>query len=386
MTTPRSADHCPGVLRLHDSADGALARVRVPGGIIDARGLLAVAEVATHGNGVIELTSRASLQIRGLDAAAADRCTARLTLGGLLPSPAHDRARNILASPFGGRHPDAFALTDEVVAALDRALCADPALAELPGRFLFAVDDGTHLIGARTAHVALVAGRGGRFRLQIAGRPTGATAPAATPSAAAGLAVAGARSLLRDGVPPTAAAAGLAVGGARRPDGAPPTAAAAEQDSAPRVEPGRLGQGDGRVALTVMPRLARLDPETTRELACLAAAHATTVRISPERTLTVPDLEPEAADGVGDRLAALGLIDDPSSGWRGLTACAGLGACRRARLDVRSRAQRRAAERGAEDPPEHWAACERNCGRPAGRHLAHRATPHGVATEWVEET
>ncbi|MHB1837933.1 MAG: precorrin-3B synthase [Solirubrobacteraceae bacterium] len=366
MRTPLSADRCPGVLRLHDAADGALARVRVPGGIIDARGLLAIAETAAHGNGVIELTSRASLQIRGLDPAGADRCAARLQLAGLLPSPAHDRARNILASPFGGRHPGALAATDEVVAALDRAVCADPALTELPGRFLFAVEDGTHLTGGRTAHVALVATSAGEFGLEIAGRPTGAAAPAAAPPAAARLAVEGARALLRDGVPP---AATPAVPGC-----------------APRVRLGRLDQRDGRVALTAMPRLARLDPVTARGLATLAAAHATTVRISPERTITVPDLDRSATDDVRDRLAALGLIDDPASGWRGLTACAGLGACQRARLDVRARAQRRAAERGAEDPPEHWAACERDCGRPAGPHLAHTATPDGVATEWVEET
>ena len=48
--------------------------------------------------------------------------------------------RNVLASPLAGldRGPD---LTG-IVRALDAALCARPRLAELPGRFLFAVDDG----------------------------------------------------------------------------------------------------------------------------------------------------------------------------------------------------------------------------------------------------
>src|SRR5262249_35038720 len=57
-----------------------------------------------------------------------------------LPSLSHDRVRNVLASPLAGldRGPD---LTG-IVRALDAALCARPRLAELPGRFLFAVDDG----------------------------------------------------------------------------------------------------------------------------------------------------------------------------------------------------------------------------------------------------
>ena len=60
----------------------------------------------------------------------------------MLPSPTHELVRNIAASPLTGltqQRPDVRSL----VAELDAAICAEPELADLPGRFLFAVDDGS---------------------------------------------------------------------------------------------------------------------------------------------------------------------------------------------------------------------------------------------------
>jgi precorrin-3B synthase len=95
---------------------------------------------STYGSGVIELTSRANVQVRGLGEGGgfADRMAA----AGLLPSPTHERIRNVLASPLTGL--DGGGLTDvtPLVAELDRRLCARPGLAALPGRFMFALDDG----------------------------------------------------------------------------------------------------------------------------------------------------------------------------------------------------------------------------------------------------
>jgi sulfite reductase beta subunit-like hemoprotein len=131
----------------------------------------------------------------------------------------------------------------------------------------------------------------------------------------------------------------------------------------PRV--GLLPQRDGRFAAAALPPLGRLDAATAQALAALAPA----VRIGWDRSLAIVDLDRAAAESTAAALAALGLVTDAGSGWIGLSACAGLGACGRAQVDVRAAAAARAAERSPRHPLEHWVACERACGRPPGAEL-----------------
>lgn len=362
MTRAAAKDQCPGVLRLHEAADGDLARVRLPGGRIDARGLRGIGDVAELGNGVIELTSRASLQVRGLNPEAGEQCAAILAAAGLLPSTTHERVRNILASPVAGRHSRSLASTDDLVLELDRAICAADDLRALSGRFLFAVDDGSGLIGSHVPDVALVAATPQSFAIMENG--VASTHGVGRPNAV-GRALDAARTMMRADPPEPPA-------GTRR---------FGEPD---RLGLGRLAQTDGRIALTMLPRLGRLDVSIVQRLARLIDGHRTDMRCSVQRTLTFPDLEPGAVEAVEGELRATGLVDDPASGWHGLSACSGLGACLRARHDVRAEAAGRAGERRADDPLEHWAACERRCGRPSGTHIAYTTTPAGIEREVVQ--
>ncbi|WKN48897.1 nitrite reductase [Nocardioides sp. Arc9.136] len=139
-------DRCPGVLRPWPAADGLLVRLRPAGGRLPASSLRALAAVAErYGDGRVHVTGRANLQVRALPAEpGTERLPADVLAGveatGLLPSRAHDVARNLMASPqtglAGGR-----ADLRPVVDALDAELRADPRLASLPGRFLLVLDD-----------------------------------------------------------------------------------------------------------------------------------------------------------------------------------------------------------------------------------------------------
>jgi len=154
------ADRCPGVLRPWIADDGALIRLRLVGGELDAGALRRLASVAeAFGDGNLHLTSRANLQIRGI-AHTGGRLSAELVEAvreaGLLPSPTHERVRNILVSPLTGLASGRANLRP-AAAELDRLLCADPELAGLPGKFLFCLDDGRGDVSADRFDLGLFA-------------------------------------------------------------------------------------------------------------------------------------------------------------------------------------------------------------------------------------
>lgn len=176
-TTVRTrADMCPGACRPWRAEDGLLVRLRLVGGHLPVDALRRLLEVSqSYADGRIHLTTRANLQIRGLPGD--DRLTppalSALESTGLLPSATHELVRNILASPQTG-YAGGRADLRPVAQRLDAALRADPALARLPGRFLFTLDDGrgdlmTRLTGSgrRGTDLGLVAldHRAGQLRV-----------------------------------------------------------------------------------------------------------------------------------------------------------------------------------------------------------------------------
>ena len=167
----RDRDACPGALQLHQAADGALARVRLPGGMISAGQLEALAHAATRfGSPAMELTSRGNIQLRAItDTAAVAEIVAA---AGLLPS----QLMSGCATSSRRRCPAALGGTTDIrglVTELDEAIQSEPALAELPGRFMFGLDDGRADISGLAADVGAHFLDEATAALLLAGRDTG---------------------------------------------------------------------------------------------------------------------------------------------------------------------------------------------------------------------
>jgi sulfite reductase beta subunit-like hemoprotein len=138
---------CPSTYRIHPADDGGLARLRVPGGVLQPEQIRVIADVARRlGDGRVELTRRANLQLRGLDLDAGPDLRSALAPTGLVgPSAVVEDRRNVVASPTAGL--DAEELVDvrplvvDVVAALD----ALPEDLDLTHKFGVLLDGGGRL-------------------------------------------------------------------------------------------------------------------------------------------------------------------------------------------------------------------------------------------------
>jgi precorrin-3B synthase len=355
----RREDACPGVVRLTAAADGSLARVRLVGGFVSALGLSALGDAAaTLGDGRIELTSRGNAQLRGLAADAGAELGRRLHDAGLWPSASHERVRNIVASPLAGLDRDDD--LGHLVAGLDRALCAVPRLAELSGRFLFAVDDGRGDLLGLGADVLLSGGTVNGLRTADPVTAALAFAGAFLDERATQRSEAWRVADLVDGAARLRARVAASLGlvadpTAADPTAADPTASGPVQTPGPPVA-GLLEQVDGGHALVVAVPLGRLDLHQLRWLARSVGDRP--ARVTPWRSIVLPDVGPAAVEQA--RTLGFGVTAD--SPWLSVSACAGRPGCAKALADV----QRDARDALARWPGRvvHWSGCERRCGRP----------------------
>jgi precorrin-3B synthase len=113
---------CPDVHAPMPSGDGLLVRVKPPGGRLPSAALRAIAAGAErYGNGILELTSRGNIQVRGLTDNAAPPFAAAMVDAGLAdPDPARESRRNVITIP---------PCDDGRVAAIENALAGIPGLA-----------------------------------------------------------------------------------------------------------------------------------------------------------------------------------------------------------------------------------------------------------------
>lgn len=359
----RQTDACPGVLAVHRAADGGVARIRVPGGQLSSAAFRVVADGAADlGDGGVELTSRANLQVRGLADGAETELAARLFDVGLLPSATHDKVRNILASPLTGRDHEGHADLRPLVSELDAAVRENDRLAALPGRFLFALDDGRGDVAWLGADVAALVTAPGTAAILLGGTDSGLRVPL---SDVILLMLACAEAFLTERADEWRLAE--LDPSARRRVAARLGVSVAEPLSPQPIQTGPLGQVTGTTLVAGAP-LGWLDHAQAVALADTGAP----LVVTPWRSVVVADLADTAA--VAQRLRSAGLLLDQDAPR--VTACVGRPGCAKSLSDVRADAR----PLPGVEVPVHWSGCARRCGRPRGEVVDVVANGDGYVT------
>lgn len=351
---------CPGALHAVEAVDGLLARVRIPGGYIATRAFRALADLAEHnGDGNLDITARASLQIRGLTRATREGFAVGLASAGLLPSTDHERVRNVVASTFAGY--DATELVDvrPVVRAFDAGLVRDPELAKLPAKFVVAIDgcglapvDPRADLGLRAMRIGVEV----RFAFTVGGVDTGTS-----------VAIADGAALLL-GAARTALAVARGIRGDDRT-----WRIVASRTASPRAPQPRgivVAHDDGFRTIVPSVPLGRLTAAQARVLATLADEFGAEIRLGAWRGVALVGIARPRVDDAVAALARIGLVLDNMDGFDGLAACAGPSGCASALADVRADAVDFASRALDWQPMFAWtmhvAGCEKRCAMRGG--------------------
>lgn len=303
---------CPGALRPMASGDGLIVRVRPWAGALSIAQMQGLVDAALRfGNGLIDLTRRANLQLRGVGESTLGGLQATLEALDLLDREAEAEAvRNVMVGPLAG------AETRALAGSLTETIVSDRRLWRLPAKFGWLVDDAAQAtLLDQPADVALCMMEGG-VAIRHAGKWLGLVSHHNAIDAAVVLALGG----------------------------------------MPALEPLASPPGDGARPLGIVAPFGRLEAAQLRGLMTLAsAAGAIEVRLSPWRALHF-DVPVEGA-------AALGLIVDAADPLLRIDACPGAPSCRSSTVDTRVVARRLAARpfKGT----LHVSGCAKGCARSA---------------------
>ncbi len=378
---------CPGLSAPMPTGDGLLVRL-VPVGTIPLAAFRTLCAAArTHGNGVMEVTARGSIQVRGLNAASAPRfaaAVAALSIAAEDGIPVH-------SNPLAGLDAEEILNAGALAADLRHALARTSLAAKLAPKVSVVVDGGGGLsldelaadvrlcAEATNNGVALCVGLGGDA---AHGTQLGLVAPNNAVDAAMRLLEVMARRgrdarardiLAAEGAAPfRSALADVLMGDA------PPCAARKCSEAI-----GRHALRGGSFAYGVGLAFGHSDAAALESLAEAAGmAGAIGLRAAPGRVLMVIGLKQEKASSFVTDAERLGFIvraDDPR---RHIVACAGAPICSAAHIAARAVAPaivQASAPHLGRSFAIHISGCAKGCAHPAPAALTIVGTPSGCA-------
>jgi len=385
LAMPQRRGACPGLSAPMPTGDGLLARLQPIGTIPLAAFAAVCAATRRHGNGVIEITSRGSLQIRGLSATSAPRFAADIAALDIVAEDGVAICCNPLAGLDAAEIFDSSVLAGELRHALTQASLAP----KLSGKVSVAIDGGgvlglVHLaadirLGAQMKSGVVAVAVGGDFAtanpLGVVSRPDAAEAVTRLLDV---LAKRGRDARARDIVATEGIAAfqhaltELLIGEALpRP----------MRRSAEAI--GLHGLRDGSLACGVALAFGHADATALERLVEAAATcGANGLGTAPGRTLFAIGMTPDTASAFAGAAGRLGFIvraDDPR---RSVVACAGAPICASAHIAARKLAPVIANEIAPHcggNFTVHLSGCAKGCAHAAPAALTVVGTPDGCA-------
>lgn len=319
---------CPTAWTPMAAGDGLLLRVRPRLARLSPAQARLVADLArAHGNGRIDVTNRAALQLRGLTEAGWTCALRELIAAGLVdPDPVRE-ARAILVAPDWRADDDTVRLAAALAEQLDD-------LPPLPGKTGFAIDaGGATVLADSSADFRIERAETGALMLRADGRPTGV---ALAPGGEIAALIALARWFVASG---GATAGRMARHAAPLPDWAEGACRPARA-----VAPDR---GDYPPGAAVDLPFGRIDAPTLDWLATLPDVAG--VRLTPWRRLLLDGVSP-ACPGLPVSAEAMVAVD----------ACVGAPACGQATVETRALAARLAP---LVPGRLHLSGCAKGCAR-----------------------
>jgi precorrin-3B synthase len=371
---------CPGVSAPMATGDGLLVRIR-PQERIALGALSGLCEAARrHGNGIIEISARGSIQVRGLAPKSAPLFASAVASLKI----AETCSVAVIADPL---RDDAAALVDSAALAFNLRRAIARAQLELAAKVSIAVDGGGRLhLDALNADIRLRAvemARGPRLDVALGGDARSASPLGVIRLSAAGNVVMRLLSVIAARGPTVRAADIL------RSNGLNPFRSAIVEHVEPAPVPpprppapaiGKHPLRDGRVALGVAPAFGQTDAEALAQLAVAAAdygAHA--AGAAPGRALLLIDLMEDKADALAAIAEQLGFIvrlDDPR---RRIVACPGRPACASGFIAARALAAEIAQHLSPvpDGTAIHISGCAKGCAHPIPAALTVVGGEHG---------
>jgi precorrin-3B synthase len=378
---------CPGLSAPLPTGDGLLVRMRPLGAISLGAFEKLCALAAKHGNGVIEITARGSIQVRGLRAATAPRFADAVAMLGI----AAQDGVPILINPLAGLATDDIIDAAAFAAELRRALARQSLAAKLSPKISITIDGGGALnLDAIAADIRLRArlwqgdallqvGIGGEAASAV---PLGyvdvGDGAAATVHVLDVLAKHGRQARARDIVATEGIAAfHAAIAGLLRSE-LPPSVT-----SSPAELIGTHALRDGSSACGIALPFGHADASLLNCLIRSAErAGASGVIAAPGRALLAVGLAPAAASDFAAAAEQLGFITRADDPRRRVIACAGAPFCASGQMATRAIAPRIAeiaAQLHTGFAAIHLSGCAKGCAHPQKAALTIVGSPAGCA-------